>query len=87
MTETRSAIFTWLGLLLLLAVTAATSRFDLGWGNVTINFAIAVAKAALILIVFMRLKANAVVLRLAAATTILWVAIMYVLTFADYANR
>lgn len=87
MTETRSAIFTWLGLLLLLAITAATSRFDLGWGNVAVNLAVAVAKAALILIVFMRLKANAVVLRLAAAATILWVGIMYALTFADYANR
>ncbi|HVZ13111.1 MAG TPA: cytochrome C oxidase subunit IV family protein [Bauldia sp.] len=87
MTETRSAIVTWVGLLVLLAITAASSRFDLGWGNVTINLAVAVAKALLILVVFMRLKANAIVLRLAAAATILWIGIMYVLVFADYASR
>jgi cytochrome c oxidase subunit 4 len=87
MTETRSAIVTWIALMVLLAITAASSRFDLGWGNVTINLIVAIAKALLILIVFMRLKANAIVLRLAAAATVLWIGIMYVLVFADYASR
>jgi cytochrome c oxidase subunit 4 len=87
MTETRSAFVTWIALMVLLAITAASSRFDLGWGNVTINLIVAVAKAVLILIVFMRLKANAIVLRLAAAAAILWIGIMYVLIFADYASR
>jgi cytochrome c oxidase subunit 4 len=87
MTETRSAIVTWVALMVLLAITAISSRFDLGWGNVTINLIVAIAKAVLILVVFMRLKANAIVLRLAAAATILWIGIMYVLIFADYASR
>jgi len=87
MSETRAAVLTWFALLLLLALTAGTSRFDLGWGNVTINLIVAVAKALLILVVFMQLKANAIVLRLAAAAIVLWLGIMYVLTFADYASR
>jgi cytochrome c oxidase subunit 4 len=87
MSETRAAIVTWVGLLVLLAITAASSRVELGWGNVTINLVVAAAKALLILIVFMRLKANAIVLRLAAAAAILWIGIMYLLTFADYASR
>lgn len=87
MTETRSALISYAALMVLLALTAASSRLDLGWGNLVINVAIAVAKALLILIVFMRLRSGPGLTRLAAGVMMLWLFILYALTFADYATR
>jgi cytochrome c oxidase subunit 4 len=66
---------------------AASSRFDLGWGNAATNLAIAALKALLILLVFMQLRANRGLPRLVAGATAFWLGILYVLTFADYATR
>jgi cytochrome c oxidase subunit 4 len=87
MTALRPALTTFAALILLLAITAASSRIDLGWGNAAINIAIAVLKALLILLVFMQLRANRGLPRLAAGVAALWLGILYVLTFADYATR
>lgn len=87
MTETRPALITYAALMVLLALTAASSRIDLAWGNVVINLAIAAAKALLILVIFMRLRSGPALTRLAAGVMTLWLFILYVLTFADYATR
>jgi cytochrome c oxidase subunit 4 len=87
MTGARSLVATWLGLLALLAITAASSRIDLGPANGGINLAIAAAKALLILAIFMRLREQAQLPRLAALVVLLWAAIMFLLTGADYFAR
>lgn len=77
----------WLALLFLLVLTAGTSRLDLGAANVAINLAVAAAKAILILVFFMHLKAGAALPRLAAGVAALWIAILYALTTVDYLSR
>lgn len=85
--QLRRLTSAWLGLLVLLAVTAGSSAFDLGIGNAAINLAVAVAKTALIAAVFMHLARGSVLLRLAAAGAVFWLAILYLLALADYATR
>jgi cytochrome c oxidase subunit 4 len=87
MTETRSAFLVWLGLLVLLAISAGTSRLDLGWANPAINLAVAGAKSLLILIVFMHLRRKSTLAGLVASAIVLWLAIMYTLVGADYLTR
>lgn len=87
MKASRKILLTWAALLALLAITAASSRFDLGAANVWINLGIAVAKAGLILLVFMHLSDRAVLARLAVGCAGLWLAILYTLTLVDYASR
>jgi cytochrome c oxidase subunit 4 len=87
MTATRQHLLVWASLLVLLALTAASSRVDLGWVNVTINIAIAGAKSLVILLFFMGLKAPSPLPRLALGVGLLWLAIMYGLVFVDYATR
>jgi cytochrome c oxidase subunit 4 len=87
MSETRRILTTWLGLLLLLAATAAISRLPLGMGNTLISLVIAAAKTSLIALVFMRLRADSALVRLAAGAAILWIGILYGLTLVDYASR
>lgn len=83
----RRYLLAWAALIILLIATAASSRFDLGWGNVTLNLAIAIAKALLILFIFMGLKSAAALPRLAFGAAALWLAIMYGLILVDYVTR
>ena len=87
MTKVQIYIAVWLSLLVLLAITAVSSRVDLGGFNVAINLAVAGAKSLLILTVYMRLSQSAALPRLAVACMGLWLAILYGLTMSDYATR
>lgn len=82
MSEFRKLTFAWLGLLLLLALTVASSFLDLGGFNSALNLAIAAAKAAVIGIVFMHLGAEHTLPRLAVAVAGLWLTILFGLTLA-----
>jgi cytochrome c oxidase subunit 4 len=83
----RAAIFTWVGLLLLLALTVASTFVPLGPGNSLVNLAVAVAKAALIGAVFMHLRQARTLVLLAVVTLLLWIAFMYGFTLNDYRTR
>jgi cytochrome c oxidase subunit 4 len=87
MSEARPLVLTWVALMGLLAVTAASAFAPLGWGNLAVNLAIAGAKTALIGLVFMRLAASATLVRLVVGAMVLWLAIMFSLSFADYLTR
>lgn len=87
MSEARPLILTWLALMALLALTAASAFLPLGWGNLAVNLVIAGAKAALIGLVFMRLAGGAVLLRLVVGVVALWLAILFALSLADYLSR
>jgi cytochrome c oxidase subunit 4 len=77
----------WAALLGLLALTVGVSFLQLGRLNLPIAMLIAVAKASLIVLVFMHIKGGSRLLHLAAAAGLLWLAIMFVLTMNDYFTR
>jgi len=83
----RPLVLTWLALLVLLATTAGCALLRLGWLNTVISLAIALAKALLVAIVFMRLKRAPILLRLAAVTGAVTLALLFGLTMTDYATR
>jgi len=77
----------WLALLLLLALTTGLAFVPLGTANLFISLGIALAKALLVLILFMEIKAGSSLVRAFAAAGFFWLMIMIVLTTADYTHR
>lgn len=84
---TRTVLRVWIGLSLLLAATTASAFLPLGSGNLFVSLAIAVAKALLVLLFFMELKASAGLVRAFAAAGFFWLMILLTLTLADYTHR
>ena len=74
-------------LLALTAVTILVSYVDLGPLSTPIAFAIAGAKALLVVLFFMHLKEAEGVLWLAALAGFFWLAILIVLSMSDFATR
>ena len=83
----RPLVLTWLALLALLATTAGCALLGLGWLNTVISLAIALAKALLVAIVFMRLKRAPALLRLAAVAGAVTLALLFGLSLTDYTTR
>lgn len=77
--------FAWL--MVLLVVTLGAAMVDLGPLNVAIAMGIAAAKIALIMVFFMHLKYSSVLSRVFAGSGLVWLVIMFVLTFADFFTR
>jgi cytochrome c oxidase subunit 4 len=78
-------------LIVLTGVTVAASYMSLpdslDWLHTPIAFAIAGIKAVLVLLFFMHLWGSPRLFWLVAFGSLLWLAIMFVLTFADYMTR
>jgi cytochrome c oxidase subunit 4 len=83
----RLLVLTWLALLALLATTAGCALLRLGWLNTAISLAIALAKALLVAIVFMRLQRAPALLRLAAVAGAVTLALLFGLALTDYTTR
>lgn len=83
----RAAVLTWLGLGLLLAATVVLAQVPMGRWNLVASLGIAAAKAALIMLVYMKLWRGRALNRLAAGVLVLWLAILFGLTFTDYVTR
>jgi len=83
----RAVLRCWLALMLLLAATTASAFVPLGSLNLPVSLAIAVAKALIVLIFFMELRASRPLVRSFAAAGFFWLLIMIVLTGADYWHR
>jgi len=77
----------WLALMLFLAATTASAFVPLGSFNLPVSLAIAVAKALIVLLFFMELRASRPLVRSFAAAGFFWLLIMIVLTGADYWHR
>ena len=77
----------WIALMILLAATTASAFVPLGSLNLPISLAIAVAKALIVLLFFMELRASRPLVRSFAAAGFFWLLIMIVLTGADYWHR
>jgi cytochrome c oxidase subunit 4 len=87
----RSAVRTYeLALLALLALTITTvlvAEIDLGAFNTVAALGIAAVKVSLVAWFFMHLRHETPIVRLVAASGLLWLVILLGLTFADYATR
>ena len=74
-------------LMLLTLATTAIGMIDLGRLNVVVALVIATIKALLVVLFFMHLRRPTPLLRLAGVATLLWLFIMFALTFADVLDR
>jgi len=87
MSALRPLAFTWVALLVLLAITAGSSAFDLGWGNLIVNLGIAVGKTVLIVLILVHFIRSEALVRLAVCVALFWLAILFALTFSDFFSR
>jgi cytochrome c oxidase subunit 4 len=83
----RRSLFVWVTLMLLVLLTLGVAYLPLGRFNMPLALLIAAVKAVLIGIVFMELRVAKTFIRLAAGAALLWIAVMFALTFADVASR
>ena len=74
-------------LMILTAVTVAVSRVDLGSLNTPIALAIAVIKATLVILFFMHVIHSTRLTWVVIISSFMWLALLFVLTFADYLTR
>jgi len=77
----------WVALLLLLTATTALAFAPLESATIFVSLAIAAAKALLVLIFFMELRASSGLVRAFAAAGFFWLAILLAMTMADYTHR
>ena len=83
----RSALRAWLGLMLLLAASAASVWLHLGAGLLWTSLLIAIAKAGIVGWVFMELRGHAVLLRLVAASGLVILLLLAGLSLVDVLVR
>lgn len=74
-------------LVVLLIVTVLAAHVDLGYLNTPIAMSIALFKAALIVLYFMHVRNADPLVRVFSAGGFLWLAILFLLTFADIMTR
>jgi len=74
-------------LMLLLAATVAFAYVDLGAFNTPVAMAVALAKAAMIVAVFMRMRESSGLMRLALFAGIFWLGILFALGLSDFLTR
>jgi cytochrome c oxidase subunit 4 len=83
----RTLLSVWLALLMLLALTTASSYVPLGIGNTLINCAIALMKMALITLCFMHVRRADAAVRFAAGAALLFLFFLAFLSFGDFLTR
>jgi cytochrome c oxidase subunit 4 len=87
MPSIRSYVFVWIALLALLAITCGSAFLPLGRFNIVINFGVAVAKALLVILVFMHLRSATTMVRIVAIIGIFMLGILVVLSLTDFTVR
>ena len=83
----RILLFSWLGLLALLASTVAIAYVPLGTVNTVVALLIAAIKAALVAAVFMELRDRNPLTLTFAGAGFFWLGIMLWLALSDYMTR
>ena len=74
-------------LMVLTVVTVVVSRVDLGAMNTPVALAIAIVKAALVILFFMHVIHSTRLTWVVVIGSFLWLGVLFVLTFADYLTR
>lgn len=83
----QAYVGTWIALMALFGLTLASSFVSLHGFNTAVNVAIAIAKAALVALIFMRLRASTALVRLAALAGLVWLLILIGLSLTDLLTR
>jgi cytochrome c oxidase subunit 4 len=83
----RDELLTWIALMVLLAITCASSYIPMGRINVALNLGIAVVKAFLVALVFMHLHSERPLIRVVAAVGLIWLVILAALSMTDFVVR
>ncbi|CAO3426997.1 cytochrome C oxidase subunit IV family protein [Azospirillum endophyticum] len=84
----HSYLFTWAALVVLLAATLGLAYVPMpGPLNVAVALGISVAKALLVLALFMKLFRAPALTRAAAAAGLFWLAVLFALSATDYLTR
>lgn len=81
------AFLVWLALLGLLAATAASAYLPMGPWNSVANMAISAVKALLVALFYMELRHSSLRPRLAVAMALFTLALLFSLSYTDYATR
>jgi cytochrome c oxidase subunit 4 len=83
----RPYAVTWLALMALLGATYAIANFPLGILNTVASLGIAAVKVVLVALFFMHLRRASAMVVLAALAGLVWLAILFGLSGADYVTR
>jgi cytochrome c oxidase subunit 4 len=83
----RTAVATFVALLVLTTATVAAAYVDLGALSTVVALAIAGVKAAIVALWFMHLRGSGRVVWLTALAGVAWLALLIVLLMADFATR
>lgn len=84
----KSQLYAVFGALMVLTVvTVLVSRVNLGYLNLPVAMAVAVAKALLVILIFMEVKYSPKLVQVTAASGFLFLGIMVLYTMTDYLSR
>jgi cytochrome c oxidase subunit 4 len=83
----KSYVAVFLALLALTATTTAVAFVDLGPWNTVVALGIAFIKATLVVLIFMHIRWSSSLSRVVIAGGLLWLAILFALTLADFVTR
>jgi cytochrome c oxidase subunit 4 len=77
----------WLVLLILFGASFASAYLPLGSGNIAVNLMITAIMIMILVTFLMDLKDATALIRVVAAAGLLWLILMFALTFSDYLLR
>lgn len=83
----KTFLVIWIILLILTAVTVAVAQYNLGALNIWVALGIATLKSALVIAVFMHMKYESLLFKLALLSALAILAIFIGLTFVDVLYR
>ena len=83
----RVYLLTWVALLALLGATFGLAHLQLGAWKLAVSLAIAAAKVVLVALFFMHLRRASALVVVFALVALVWLAILFGLSGADYATR
>lgn len=83
----KTYLAVYVALLVLLGLTLGAAYVDLGPFNLTVSLGIAVAKAVLIVAIFMHVQFSEPLVRVFAGAAVLWLAILMALSLGDVLTR
>jgi cytochrome c oxidase subunit 4 len=85
--DLRPLVLTWAALMALLVLSAGSALLPLGWINTAIGLAVALVKAALVGVIFMRLRRAHSLLRITSLIGVGAMVLLFGLSSADYFTR
>lgn len=83
----RTYVTIWIILLCFTALTTGVAFIDLGPFNTVVALAIAVCKAALVVMFFMHVRHSEGLIRVIVVLAVFWLAILIVVSYSDFSTR